>query len=345
MARPLRVEFAGAIYHVTVRMVGSWIEDQQRLFRDRRDYERLIERLAERVSDFGIRLYQFCLMANHYHLVLETPRGNLSRFMHSLTTAYGTYYNLRHDRYGPVTGRYKAKLVQGDTYLLALTRYVHLNPVCIGMMREKPVAERIRSLRKYEWSTYRSYIGRSKALDFVQYGPILAEMGGSKNKWPGRYRRYVEKGLVSSDEEFEAALRESPRSIGDDLFRARIERLHRELLSKCSRIEDVSFRSVVEPLTPQVVLSVAAEALGVEGGDFKCRRRNSSLRAVAAALLCRYAGLTQRAAAERLEMGTGSAVGRQLRGLPERLSKNRSLKRAMHSAEKRLARMQASHPR
>jgi putative transposase len=105
MAMSLRVEFPGAIYHVTVRMVGSWAEDRGRLFRGRGDYERLMERLSERVQDFDIRLYLFCLMANHFHLVLETPRGNLVRFMHSLTTAYGTYYNLRHDRYGPVMGR------------------------------------------------------------------------------------------------------------------------------------------------------------------------------------------------------------------------------------------------
>ena len=310
MARPLRVEFAGAIYHVTVRMVGSWMQDRQRLFRDRGDHERLVDRLAERVNDFGIRLYPFCLMANHEHLVLETPRGNLSRFMHSLTTAYATYFNLRHDRYGPVTGRYKAKLVQGDQYLLALTRYVHLNPVCIGAMRSQPLAERIRSLRRHKWSTYPSYIGRAKALDFVQYGPILAEMGGRKNEWSSKYCRYVEGGLASTDVEFEAVLRASPRTIGDNGFRARIEQLHQELLRKCPRPEDVSFRSVVEPLPVEVVLSVAADTLRVEVVEFSQRRRDSFLRAVAATLLCRYAGLTQRAVADILQIGTGSAVGR-----------------------------------
>ncbi len=336
------MEFPGAIYHVTVRMVGSWVQDRLRLFCDRADYERLIERLAERVDDFDIRLYQFCLMANHFHLVLETPRGNLCRFMHSLTTAYGTYYNLRHGRYGPVTGRYKAKLVQADGYLLALTRYVHLNPVCIGAMRAEPMAERVRSLRRYEWSTYRSYIARTKALDFVQYGPVLALMGGRKAEWARRYRRYVESGLAENDAEFEAAMRESPRSIGDDMFRARIERMHGELAGRCTRIEDVQFRSVMQPLSAEIVLNVAAEVLRVEVDEFSRRRRNSPLRAVAAALLRRHAGLTQRAVADRLGMGTGSAAGRQLRGLPKRLSENRSLKRAMRSAEERLRQMQTS---
>jgi len=318
-------------------MVGSWMQDRQRLFLDRADYERLVEALAERVNDFGIRLYQFCLMSNHYHLVLETPRGNLSRFMHSLTTAYATYFNLRHDRYGPVTGRYKAKLVQGDTYLLALTRYVHLNPVCIGSLRTQPLAERVRTVRAYRWSTYRSYIGRAKALDFVQYGPILAEMGGRESDWRRKYRRYVESGLASSDEEFEALLRVSPRSIGDDGFRTDIERLHQELARKRARSEDVAFRSIVEPLPVETVLSAAAGAFGVEIAEFSRRRRNSSLRAVAAVLLCRYAGLTQRAVADRLGMGTGAAVSRQLRSLPDRLATDRPLRRTVQQLDKRLS--------
>ena len=125
MARSLRVEFPGAIYHVTVRMVGSWVQDRLRLFCDRADYERLIERLAERVDDFDIRLYQFCLMANHFHLVLETPRGNLCRFMHSLTTAYGTYYNLRHGRYG----------LRRDRPRLSLPRYERGGAGTVGGLR------------------------------------------------------------------------------------------------------------------------------------------------------------------------------------------------------------------
>ena len=115
MARHLRVEYPGAIYHVTVRMLGSWEDERTLLFRDDNDRERLIDRLADRVEQYNIRLFMFCLMQNHFHLLLETPEGNLSRFMHSLTTAYTVYFKRRHRRHGHlVDGRSKAKLVDGD---------------------------------------------------------------------------------------------------------------------------------------------------------------------------------------------------------------------------------------
>ena len=85
MAWPLRIEFSGAIYHVTSRMLGSWRQARDRLFRDERDHDRFLKRLSEGVADFGVRLYLFTLMTNHYHLVLETPEGNLSRFMQGLS--------------------------------------------------------------------------------------------------------------------------------------------------------------------------------------------------------------------------------------------------------------------
>ena len=88
MARPLRVQFPGAIYHVTARLVGSWRDERLRLFRDDRDYGRFLERLGFAVEEAEVRLYLFCLMGNHFHLVLETPKGNLSRMMQKVSTAY-----------------------------------------------------------------------------------------------------------------------------------------------------------------------------------------------------------------------------------------------------------------
>jgi len=125
MARKLRVQFEGAIYHVTIRGV-----ERRTLFNDNNDCERFLECLGEAVEESGVRLYLFCLMTNHVHLLVETPQGNLSAFMHKLQTAYTVYYNLRHKRVGHLMqGRFGAKPVEGDTYLLVLSRYIHLNPV------------------------------------------------------------------------------------------------------------------------------------------------------------------------------------------------------------------------
>jgi len=307
------------------------------LFRDDADRRRFLDRLAERVEQYSIRLYLFVLMTNHVHLVFETPEANCSRFMHSLSTAYSVYYNLRHGRHGHLLdGRFKGKLVQGEEYLLALSRYVHLNPVCVGAMKKKPLQVRINHLRRYAWSSYPSYIGQRKALDFVDYAPMLAEMGGKRSERPRRYRAFVESGLARSDEEFKEALEASPRSIGSDGFRAWVDEHYQKLVAGHGRAEDVSFRRVTEPLSAGTVLETLAKVFAVEVNAFRRRRRNSPLRPVAAHCLCRYAGLTQREVAPLLDVGSGAAISHQLRKLAVQLPQDRRLRRLVNMAEKRL---------
>ncbi len=344
MARHLRVEYPGAIYHVSCRMVGdapssgsnggtSW-PAEKRLFRDDADRERFVDRLAERVEQYNIRLYLFVLMANHFHLVFETPEANCSKFMQSLSTAYTVYYNRRHNRHGHLLdGRFKAKLVDGDDYLLALSRYVHLNPVQIGSMKGKPIEERISALRSWQWSSYPSYIGKRKALDFIEYGPLLSEMSGKRREWPKRYREFVESGLAESDDDFKVALKASPRSIGGDGFRAWIDELYEKRVATYARAEDVSFRHITEPLSPADVLAVLVDVFGVDVSEFSRRRRDSALRGVAAKFLIRYAGLNQPEAAVILGAGTGSAVCNQLRFLAVKLEKDRRARGLVQQAE------------
>lgn len=334
MARHLRVEYSGAIYHVTCRMLG---DVKSRLFKDDADRERFLERLSERVEQYNIRLYMFVLMTNHFHLVFETPEGNCSKFMQSLSTAYTVYYNLRHSRHGHLfDGRYKAKLVEGDDYLLALTRYVHLNPVQVSGIKDKPLEERIRDLRQYSWSSYQSYIGKRKALPYVEYGPVLAEMTGKAKDRPRLYREFVESGLAETDDEFKAALKESPRCIGGDGFRAWIDELYQTLIERSDAPEDISFRRITEPLEPEKVLAVLAEIFEVEKDEFRQRRRGSCLRAVAARYLSRYSGQTQREVAQLLDMGTGAAVSQQVKKLIERLPQDRKLSKMLKKTEVRL---------
>lgn len=318
-------------------MVGDWKSEQTQLFRDDADRERFLERLCERVEQFNIRLYQFVCMTNHFHLVFETPEANCSKFMQSLTTAYTVYYNLRHNRHGHVfDGRYRAKLVEGDDYLLALSRYVHLNPVHVAGMKRKPIEERIKALRAYPWSSYPSYIGKAKDLSYVEYGPLLAEMSGKRREWPKRYREFVETGLAQSDDDFKVALKESPRSIGGDGFRARIDEVYQKMLETHSRPEDVSFRRITEPLKPEEVITILSGIFKVEVDEFNRRQHSSPLRAVAIRFLLRYSGLTQRDVADLLNIGSGAAVCNQLNRLPDKLSKDRRLRRLVKQAEEQL---------
>lgn len=324
MARHLRVEFPGAIYHVTCRMIGDGRLDQSRLFTEDAERIRFLERLGERVQEYNIRMYQFVLMTNHFHLVFETPAGNCSKFMQSLLTAYTVYYNIRHGRHGHLLdGRFKARLVDGDEYLLALTRYVHLNPVMVGGIKNQSVEERIRYLRGYRWSTYPGYIGQSKRHDFVAYGPVLGEMNGKKRDWPRRYREYVETGLGKTDDEFDEVLKASPRSIGGDGFRAWVDELYGKLMDGHKVREDIAFRHVTEPLDSGQVLEVVGQGMGVGVEEFRSRRRDSVLRAVATRYLIRYAGLSQREVAKTLNAGSGSAISKQMRRYKEALDEKK----------------------
>ena len=317
-------------------MLGDWRAEKTYLFKDNADRARFLDRLAGRVEQYNIRLYLFVCMTNHFHLVFETPDGNCSKFMQSLSTAYTVYYNLRHGRHGHLLdGRYKAKLVEGDDYLLGLSRYVHLNPVQVGELKRKPIEERIRALGAYRWSSYPSYIGRGKALDFVDYGPLLAEMHGRKREWPKRYREFVETGLAESDEDFKAAMKRSPWSIGSDGFRARINELYQKGVETHARPEDVSFRCISQPLSANKVMAILGEIFEVEIEDFSRRRQSSPLRAVGAHFLIRYTRLSQRDAADLLHIGSGSAVCKQLSRLADKLAKDRRLRRQIKQAEER----------
>ena len=133
MARPLRIEFAGALYHVTSR--GDRREDIYLDDGDRQLFLEVLEAVCER---FNWEVHAYCLMSNHYHLLVETPDGNLSRGMRHLNGVYTQRFNRRHKKVGHVfQGRYKAILVQKENYLLELSRYIVLNPVRAGMVREQ----------------------------------------------------------------------------------------------------------------------------------------------------------------------------------------------------------------
>src|SRR5947208_13493613 len=170
MARPLRVERAGAWYHITAR--GN---ERKAIYRDKRDYQHFCELLAETVERFRWRLHAYVLMPNHYHLLVQTSEPNLSASMQWLSVSYSVWFNLRHRRSGHLfQGRFKAIVVDAAVWGLALSRYVHLNPVRIGRFGlnksartaarrggiAKPeaslVRERIARLRAFAWSSYRA---------------------------------------------------------------------------------------------------------------------------------------------------------------------------------------------
>ena len=155
MARPIRVEFEGAVYHVTAR--GN---ERRAIFRDDQDRRQWLDTLAEMGERFGVLIHLYCLMPNHYHLGVETPRGNLSQSIGWLQVTYTVRFNRRHGRSGHLfQGRFKAHLVEADEYARALVCYVHLNPVRPPDRSKAVPAERAGELAQYAWSSHLDYAG------------------------------------------------------------------------------------------------------------------------------------------------------------------------------------------
>jgi len=331
MARPLRVEYQGAIYHVTIR--GN---DRRYIFLDDRDRQRFCDRLADCVEAHEVRLYMFCLMSNHVHLMLETPAGNLSGFMHRLQTAYSVYFNRRRQRSGHLfQGRYGARVVRGEGYILRLSRYIHLNPVFTRAAKKLPLRERIDMLRRYRWSSYRSYIGRAAPLGFVDYAPMLAMTKAStKAKRPGEYRKFVEAGIAETDRDLERIMKASPLAIGSEQFMHWVRGIHDKLSGGRRRTEDVTLRRRSRRLAAERVIEIVCGQLGADRAEVSRRQRDSLSRPIIAKMLCRYSGLTQRQAGELLNLSTGAAVSSQLRTLASAAAAKGKLRKKLIAIDK-----------
>jgi REP element-mobilizing transposase RayT len=183
MARPLRLEFPGAVYHVTARG-----DRQEPIFENDDDRVGFLELLAKEAGQQGWLVYAFCLMGNHYHLLLETPDPNLVRGMRRLNGVYTQAFNRRHHRAGHVLqGRYKAILVDKDSYLLELCRYVVLNPVR---------AQMVSAAGEWPWSSYLATAGKMACPDWLAAEQVLGLFSSSDRTQARRaYIRFVAEGL------------------------------------------------------------------------------------------------------------------------------------------------------
>jgi REP element-mobilizing transposase RayT len=275
MTRPLRLEFAGALYHLTARG-----DRQEPIFEDDQDRLVFLDLLAKEVLQQGWVLYAFCLMGNHYHLLLETPETNLVQGMRRLNGVYTQAFNRRHNRVGHVLqGRYKSILVDKDSYLRELCRYVVLNPVRAGM---------VASVVDWHWSSYLPTAGEIPCPPWLNTVAVLGLFGeGAAAR--RAYERFVAQGLKQASpwERLKGQI-----YLGTDAFHAQIKK---RLSGKTPK--GVS-RGQLNPVRPsaRAILRAVADTYGIKpaaalerqsGPAFKQtvyllrRRANLSLRQVA----------------------------------------------------------------
>jgi len=311
MARPLRIEFEGALYHLCAR--GN---ERQKIFRDDKDHVQFIELLERSRARYEVAILAFVLMGNHFHLIAETQRPNLSRWMHWLMVSYTVHFNWRHHRSGHLfQGRYKSFLVEGGRgdYLLSLSRYLHLNPVRGRVLGRRTPAERRERLRQYRWSSYSGYAGLKRQFNFVQEKRILQQLGRGHNNGRLCYRRYVEEGLLREIESPWAMI-QWQTVLGSESF---VRRLQDRIKGReAARGEMTALRQGTAPLDAMGVLNKVAQHYDIpvkrlqQAGDYGLEARN-----VAMWLVWENCGMSQREIGQLFGGLHYSAVAQRLRRL------------------------------
>ena len=218
MTRPLRIQYPGAYYHITSR--GN---ERRNIFRGTGDRNQFLSYLKSAYLRYGAVIHVYCLMDNHYHLLLETPIGNLSQIMRHINGAYTNYFNIRHKRSGHLLqGRYNSFLVEADSYAGELSRYIHLNPVRAGIV-DMP--------ERFRWSSHRCYLGKRKRPEWLAEDFILSYFDNDNGNARQKYDEFVKAGI---NVEGESPLEETVAStiLGSDNF---IESIKDKYLDKKKR--------------------------------------------------------------------------------------------------------------
>jgi len=319
MARALRIEYPGAFYHVLNRG-----QRREAIVRDQRDRERFLLDLERAAGLFHIVVHSYCLMTNHFHLIVETPQGNLSGAMHWLHASYAGYYNRRHRCDGHVfQGRFKAILVDAGTYLEALSRYIHRNPVRAGMV-SRPW--------DYPWSSCRYFVRSAKVPAWVEVNRILGGFARRRVAARRRYGAYVSEADAASpfDEVVAGSILGSEgfvRWVQDSLLQGR------EDVPDVPALADLHARPAVDRIVAQVArhYAVRAEDILVRG------RKNNRERDVAIYPARELSGLRGRELGRYFGGLKGAAVAMRCTHVLGRLAQDHRLARDVAQLRRRIA--------
>jgi REP element-mobilizing transposase RayT len=288
MPRPPRIEYENAVYHVTSRGNG-----RQSIFWSDNDRERFVEQLKDNLKTYGVDLYAYVLMLNHYHLLVCTPYGNLSRFMQRLNTSYALYFRYKNRKVGHVLqGRYKAKLVESGEYAVRVSRYIHLNPIKTKKAGRLDEWDRRRYLEEYKWSSYHGYVRKKNQEKFVNY-ELLSCLDERRLIARRKYGSYIREKMMHDDERLKWLVGASCYAIGSEEYIAEVEEELQARLTGEELDRDVDLPR--KRISLDMIDEVVCAALGGKGGDLRMHgSRAGKAKQVALELACCLSGLTQR---------------------------------------------------
>lgn len=310
MGRSLRIEYPGAFYHVTSR--GN---EQKDVFKSQKDREKFLSYLASASERYGAAIHAFCLMGNHYHILMETPAGNLSQIMRHINGAYTNYFNTKRKRAGHLfQGRYKSILVEKDAYALELSRYIHLNPVRAGMVKMPG---------EYRWSSYRSYIGLTGQPDWLRTSEQLGRFQGGVLEKQSKYKSFVED---ANGEEGESPFAGVIGSVilGSHVFIAEVEEKH--LVEKQKDLDVPSLRRIACRWSVDEIIEKVSGVLENE----------SRLAKKLSIYLChRYSGARLKEIGERFGIGA-AGVSQESRRFALKIDEDGELRKIVNDLRERM---------
>lgn len=308
MARPLRIEYEGAFYHVTCR--GN---ERKKIYFGRSDYDKFRSYLKDAQAKYGYVLHGYVLMPNHYHLLIETPEANLSKCMHFINGSYTNYINKKRKRSGHLfQGRYKGIVLDRDEYLLELSRYIHLNPVRANVVK-KP--------EDYLYSSFKSFISRKQ--DDIVYRDLILEMISRAKRDAGRrYKAFVEQGLT---ETLEDPLKEvyAGSILGRKSFiKEALGRLREGILEK----QEISYRRQLRASHgSEEIIGFILKHYKIPRGDLSGIRGQP--RKLIIYMLKKYTGITNKQIGELFGELSYSAVAKVLERFSADMEKDRLLRK------------------
>lgn len=319
MPRPIRIEYENAFYHVMNRGRAG-----HAIFHGHDYYGTFLKTLKESHDRFDAIFHAYCLMGNHYHLLIETPRANLGRIMRHINGVYTQRYNRLKKTDGPLfRGRYKAILVDEDAYLLQLSRYIHRNPV--EVKGNAPFL-----LEDYPWSSYQAYLGKSSVPPWL-YRDQTYQMLGQRQRYAG-YRAYVEVGIDEDIKRFYSK-GNNTAILGDKSFR---ESVHEE---KTNRDHETLQQALRHRPTPQTIIDVVASVFNVTKKQItqsnKSRRAQTNPRKMALYCCQQIGDISLKDIAKTFDLNHVGSVSRMIHDIKEKLAQG-EFKAQLRKIEKQL---------
>ena len=327
MTRPLRIQFPGAFYHVTSR--GN---EKKNIFKNDDDRNRFLKILTRSIQTYNVNLHCFVLMKNHFHLLVETPLGNLAEFMRQFNISYTSYYNRRHNRIGHLyQGRYKSILVEKDSYLKKLSRYIHLNPVKTTAIKKLTPQQQLQYLWAYKWSSLPGYLSLAKQLVFLNYDTVLAEYNGDIKSRMNYYKQDLVKDLSTGLKIKGEIIGQS--ILGGKEFIAKVKDIY---LKEKKERERPDIRKIHNYLSQDIVISVLASEF--ELSPEEVFTTSGLRRLISMTVLYKYANLNNREVGELFGVDY-STVSQSRKRLHENAERNETVKLALDTIETTLSRI------